>query len=99
MGAGGGPSPVWRLPGGGDPPHRSSSSSAPARWGRQAPATSPGARCARCDGRTRSTGRGTSTTENGPDPSSCSCLPVRRSIGGRSRTCGTGRASPARESC
>lgn len=53
MGAGGGPSPVWRLPGGGDPPHRSSSSSAPARWGRQAPATSPGARC---DGRTRSTG-------------------------------------------
>ena len=48
MGAGGGPSPVWRLPGGGDPPHRSS---APARWGRQAPATSPGARCPRCDGR------------------------------------------------
>lgn len=53
MGAGGGPSPVWRLPDGGDPPHRSS---APARWGRQAPATSPGARCPRCDGRTRSTG-------------------------------------------
>lgn len=77
MGAGGGPAPVWRLPGGGDPPHRSSSSSAPARWGRQAPATSPGARC---DGRTRSTGRGTSTTKNGPDPSSC--LPVRRSAAG-----------------